>query len=494
LQVKPGIKLADVRRLKPKWVFAYPGTTVYGPPSVVAGRVFVGTVIGSVLSLDAKTGCTYWATKPGAPVRTPVSVARWSVRSGAGGSHTRFAGYFGDAKATVHAVDAETGESLWSTQVDEHPFATISGSPALYQDRLYVPLTSGEGSMGPRGDYPCCTFRGSIVALDAHTGKVLWKSYTIATEPKPFKLNAAGTQMYAPAGVGIWSAITVDVNRFRIYGTTAESKTALSVDTSDAIMAFDWGTGARQWATQATANDNWVQGCDGEPPGANCPSPLGPDADFDTPAMLLALPRHRSLLVAGEKSGLITAVDPGAAGKIVWQRNLAHEGQTPAGAILRDREQLGVVYGMAADDSHVYAAIADPGADKGHIPLGLYALDIADGKIAWHTPGAPVPSCSWGEQGCTGAQHTAVTAMPGAVFAGSANGHMIGYAANDGRVIWDFDTARPYKAVNGVIAQGGSVEGVSSVLAGGTLFVASGYATFGGGVGDSLIAFTVDGK
>jgi len=493
-QPRPGLRVSDVRKLKPKWVFAYPGARAYGPPSVMSGRVFLGTVIGSVLSLDAKTGCTYWATEPGAPVRTTVSVGKWSASLEAGRATAHFAAYFGDSKAVVHAVNAETGESLWSTKVDDHAFATISGHPALHQGKLYVPLTSGEGSMGPRGDYPCCTFRGSIVALDAYTGEILWKTYTIPEEPKPYKLNAAGTRMYAPAGVGIWSALTVDVKRPLVYGTTGESKTALSVKTSDAIMAFDRNTGSDKWAMQATPNDNWIQGCEATPPGANCPDPLGPDADFDTPGMLHAIRNGKSLLVAAEKSGLITAVDPDTAGKILWQRNLGREADASSGAILRDRAQLGVVFGMAADDNNIYAAVADPSIDKGHVPLGVYALDVSGGAIVWHTPGAPVPSCSWGEKGCTGAQRTAVASIPGAVFAGSANGHMRAYAAANGEVIWDFDTARTYAAVNGVAAQGGSIEGVATVMANGTLYVMSGFASYGGGMGNALIAFSVNGK
>jgi polyvinyl alcohol dehydrogenase (cytochrome) len=493
-QRRPGLRVADISKLKPKWVFAYPEAMAYGSPSVVANRVFISTVTGSVLSLDSKTGCTYWVTEPGAKVRTPVLVGKLAADHRMSSSQPHFAAYFGDAKATVHAINAETGELLWLMKVDEHAFASISGAPELHQGKLYVPLTSGEGSMGPHGNYPCCTFRGSIVALDARTGEILWKSYTITEAPKPFKLNAAGTQMYAPAGVGIWSALTVDVKRGSVYGTTAESKTALSVDTSDAIMAFDLDTGARRWVTQATSNDNWIQGCEGKIPGANCPDPLGNDADFDTPAMLLTSRSGRQILVAAQKSGLVTAVDPDAAGKITWQRNLAQEAEVPSGKILRDRALPGVVYGMAADDSKVYAAIADPSTDKGHIPLGVYALNFSDGNIVWHTPGAPVPSCTWGDLGCTGAQHTAVTLIPGAVFAGSANGHILSYATDDGRVIWDFDTAHSYTAVNGVTAQGGSIERVATVVAGGTLYVMSGYASYGGGRGNALIAFTVDGK
>lgn len=493
-QPKPGFRVEDIPRLRPKWTVAYPGGTVGGPPSVIAGRVFVGTAAGSVMSFDVETGCTYWATKPAERVKVPVSVAIWTSSHQASGSPTRAAAYFGDRKAVVHAVDAVTGEALWETRVDESAFATISGALTLNEGSVYVPVTSGEGSMGPRGDYSCCTFRGSMVALDAYTGKIVWKSYTIPETPKPFRLNAAGTQMYGPAGVGIWSPPTVDPLRKVIYGATAESKTAQSVDTSDAILAFDIKTGARVWATQATANDNWIQGCEGSKPGANCPDPLGPDADFSTPAILYTFPRGNRLLIAGQKSGWVNALDPDSGGKMIWRRNLAEGVKVAPGVILRDRAQPGIVFGLAADRTKIYAAIADPDNKAGHIPLGVYALNPADGAIVWHTPGEPIPSCSWGAKGCTGAQRTAVTATPGAIFAGSSNGHIRAYASEAGKVLWDFDTARTYKAVNGVEASGGSIEGIAAAVAEGSLFISSGIATYGGSRGNALIAFTVDGK
>jgi polyvinyl alcohol dehydrogenase (cytochrome) len=488
-QSKPGFRVADIPRLKPKWVVAYPGGTVGGPPSVVAGRVFVGTATGSVMSFDVETGCTYWATRPAQRVKAPVSVSIWKR-----GHQGRAAAYFGDSKAIVHAVDAVSGQTIWETRVDDNAFATISAALTLDDGMVYVPVTSSEGSMGPRGDYPCCTFRGSMVALDGYTGKIAWKSYTISETPKPFKLNAAGTQMYGPAGVGIWSPPTVDHLRQAIYGATAESKTALSVDTSDAMLAFDIKTGARVWATQATANDNWIQGCEGLKPGANCPDPLGPDADFSTPAILYTGPSGNRLLIAGQKSGWVDAFDPDSGGKIVWRRNLAEDVKVAPGVILRDRAQPGIVFGLAADRTKVYAAIADPENRAGHIPLGVYALNAADGAIVWHTPGESIPSCSWGAKGCTGAQRTTVTAMPGAIFAGSANGHIRAYASESGNVLWDYDTARTYKAVNGVEAGGGSIEGIAAAVAEGSLFLSSGIATYGGGRGDALIAFSVDGQ
>ncbi len=349
--------------------------------------------------------------------------------------------------------------------------------------------------MGSRGDYPCCTVRGGLAALDAGSGQLLWRGYTIAEEPKPFRVNSAGTQMYGPAGAGVWVPITIDRQLQRAYLGSSESRTDVMTDASDAIIAFDLTDGRRRWVMQATTDDSWTQGCEGDTKGPNCPTVVGPDADFASPVILKLLPGGRRLLFGGQKSGMVHALDPDTNGGIKWQRDLAADAHIPAGVVLRDREQFGVVFGMAADDAHLYVPIADPVKTRGHVPLGLYALDLKDGHIAWHTVGAAVPSCSWGSKGCTGAQRSSVAAMRGVVFAGSANGHLRAYSAKDGRVLWDFDTAQRFPAVNGVVALGGAIEGAATVISKGTVLVMSGYSgSYGGGLGNALIAFTVDGQ
>jgi polyvinyl alcohol dehydrogenase (cytochrome) len=494
MQSHSDLRALDVPRLRPKWVFAYPGVSVYGPPSVVGGRVFLGTNAASVLSLDAATGCTYWATDPRLPVRTAVLVGAWPAAARLKGSQPRYAAYFGESDASVRAVNAETGEPIWSTKVDEHPFASIGESPKLYQGKLYVPIRSRESEVGNRRDYPCCTLRGGFAALDVVTGVLLWRAYTIPKEPKPFKINRAGTQMFGPAGASIWSPLTIDTKSEVIYGASAESRTDVPTDGADAIIAFDVRTGERRWVMQATANDNWTWGCEGEVHGPNCPDPVGRDADFASPPILCTLADGKRILIGAQKSGMVHAVDPDAAGEILWRRNIALYARIPPGVILRNHEQPGVVFGMATDAQKLYVAIADPETKPGHVPLGVYALDLYSGEIVWHTPGAAVPSCRWGTQGCTGAQRTAVTLIPGVAFAGSADGHIRAYATDNGAVIWDFDTASTFSAVNGVRAQGGSIEGAATVVAGATVYVMSGYGTYGGGIGNALIAFTVDGK
>ena len=160
----------DVPRLKLKWAFGYPGAVrAFAQPTIVAGRLFVGSQNGKVYSLDSDSGCTYWVFDAGKPVRSAIVIGQQ-----AGG----WSAYFGDVSANVHAVDALTGRQLWKTRIDDHPAARVTGSPALVGATLFVPVSSIEEATGANPTYSCCSFRGSVVALEASTGKLRWKSYT----------------------------------------------------------------------------------------------------------------------------------------------------------------------------------------------------------------------------------------------------------------------------------------------------------------------------
>ena len=186
-----GLTPDQVPHLKLKWAFGYPGgaSAASGSPTVVGGRVFVGSDTGFVYSLDAASGCVYWSFEAQGGIRSSVSVG-----SITGHGDARYAAYFGDVKATVYAVNAETGDLLWTQQAETHPIARITGAPKLHGDRLYVPVSSLEEAAGSHIWYECCTFRGSVVAYNAHTGEQLWKSYAIAKEPKPTTTNVQGAQ------------------------------------------------------------------------------------------------------------------------------------------------------------------------------------------------------------------------------------------------------------------------------------------------------------
>lgn len=474
-QPRPGLKADEVPKLKVKWAFAYPGNIAYGQPSIIGNRLYITSDVGQVYCLDARTGCTYWTINAGVGVRSAISV-------GPGASRGRFIAYFGDEKSNVHAVDAMTGKPLWKTRVEDHSISRVTGSPVLYRDRLYVTVSSFEESAGREPKYECCTFRGSVVALDTRTGRIIWKSHTIPFEPKPFRKNSAGTQMYGPAGAAIWSSPTIDPKRKLIYAGTGNSYTDVENLYSDAIIAFEMETGKMRWVNQATPKDNFLVGCRRAGVG-NCPEEGGPDYDFGTSPILRRLPDGREVLLCGQKSGMIYALDPDNNGRIVWEYKAGGGGALG-----------GIEWGPAADAETVYVAVADPGGQPDKRKPGLTALRISNGERLWHVP-APAPKCSWGSSRCTNAQSAAVTVIPGIVFSGTTDGHLRAYSTTNGTIVWDFDTAaETYAGVNGREARGGSIDAGGVTIANGMVFVNSGYGRFYGQPGNALLALTVDGK
>ena len=477
-QKNPGIKPEDVPKLKVKWAFAYPSGRVNSQPTIVGDRLYVGCSPGLVYCLSSKTGCTYWVYDGGSGVRTAISIGPLPSSSPA-----KFAAYFGTRDRVVHAVDAETGKLLWKTRIEEHAVSGITGAPLLYKDRLYVPLSSSEEVAGRGDKYECCTFRGSLVALDAYTGKVLWKSYTITEPLKPFKKSSVGTQMYGPAGGAIWSAPTIDPKRKLIYAATGDSYTEAETVGADAVIAFDLETGKIAWINQVTPNDNFLVGCTGPNPPPNCPQPLGPDFDFGSSPILHTMPGGKQVILAGQKSGIMYALDPDNKGKTLWQVKIGY-GSTLGG----------IQWGSAADQQNVYAAVSDVTAPADKRLPGIAALRIASGEKVWHTP-APKSDCVTEGRQCSNAQSAAVTAMPGVVFSGSMDGHLRAYSTSDGSIIWDFNsTAQTFDGVNGVKVRGGMMNAGGPVIVSGVLYVNAGYGGIQGQPGNVLLAFTVDGR
>lgn len=473
-QPKPGIKPEDVPRLKVKWAWTHPGPMATGQPTIIGDRLFVTTEMGQLYCLDAQTGCTYWSISAGAGLRAAPSVGPLPS-----GSKAKFALYFGDQKSNVQAVDAATGELIWKTKVEDHVLSRITGSPLLYRDRIYVPVSSIEEITGRDAKYECCKFRGSLVALDAYTGKILWKSFTVQEKPKAFKKNSAGTQMYGPAGGAIWSAPTLDLKRKVIYVGTGNSYTDVPTGHSDAIIAFDLNTGKPKWVNQISPKDNFLVGCR-QPGVGNCPEEAGPDYDFGSSPILRTLPGGKQVILAGQKSGVIYALDPDHEGKILWQVRLG------AGGALG-----GIQWGFAADAQNVYVPVADV-SGPGRKP-GITALSSATGKQLWYVP-APPANCSWGTVRCNNSQSAAATIIPGVVFSGTVDGHLRAYSTKDGTIIWDYDTAQPIATVNASQTKGGAVDGGGPTIANGILYTNSGYGRIVGQPGNLLLAFTVDGK
>jgi polyvinyl alcohol dehydrogenase (cytochrome) len=464
-QAKPGFSAEDAPRLKLKWAFGFPDDTqAAGQPVVVSGRIFVGSNGGTVYSLDASTGCVYWTYDAGGVVRSAISIAR-SPKS------SRWIAYFGDYHAMAHAVDAETGQPLWKVKIDEHPTARISGSPTYSQGRLYVPVASSEELSGGSPQYECCTFRGSVTALDAESGQKIWKSYSIPDPPKVYKTSSAGTKLYGPAGAGVWNSPTIDEKRKRVYVGTGNSYTGIAIPTSDSILAFDLESGSLLWSSQATPGDNWMMGC---PKGANCPENPGGDFDFGSSSILRSLGGGKQILIATQKSGMVYGLDVDQRGKILWQTRIGSGGA-----------QGGIQWGAAADDHAIYAAVSDLNQREKGTP-GMYALKIDTGEKLWSTP-AP-------DGAGNKAQLTAVSAMPGLAFSGSWGGHLRAYSTKTGEIVWDFDAMRDFDTVNHVPAQGGTFNGGGAAIARGMVITTCGYGFVGGKPGNVLLAFSVDGK
>lgn len=468
-QPEPGLTAADIPRLTLRWAFAFPRTaSAYGQPALVDGRVYAGSDAGLVYALEAATGCVHWSFQARSGVRTAMSVGPLPGRGG----HRR-AVYFGDASANVYALDADTGALLWSDHPEPHPLARITGSPALHDGRLYVPMSSGEESAGAQPNYPCCTFRGSVIAYDAASGRRVWQAFTMPTPPVPTRRTSQGTQLHGPSGAAIWSAVTVDPRRRRLYVATGDGYSEPADANSDAIIAFDLKTGRRAWSRQLLPDDVWLTGCPAEgarPEG--CPRQLGPDFDFGANPVLARTAGGRDVLMAGQKSGMAWALDPDRDGAILWQQRVG-KGSTMGG----------VQFGPAADAAHGYFATAD--AFLGREAGGLSALRLETGAVAWRAQ----PGCR-PEGECSPGQSAAVTVIPGVVFAGSLDGMMRAYATTDGRLLWEYDSARDYQAANGVRARGGSINGPGPIVADGLFLMTSGYAAIGGkSPGNVLLVF-----
>ncbi len=472
-QPDPGLTAAEVPRLKLKWAMSYAGSR-NGQATIADGRVFLTSSSGAVYALNAKTGCAYWRFDVPGGSRSSVSIGKLP-----GGS--RYGVFLtGWTERTAYALDAQTGALIWKTQVSGQQEVQMTGSPVLFAGRLYIPVSSAEEAIAVDDKYACCKFRGELVALDASSGKIAWRVF-MADTPKPFKKNAKGVQMFGPAGAAIWGAPTVDAKRGLIYVATGDSYTDVAIEKAEAVVAVDLKTGAIRWANQLTKGDNYIIGCFGSNQRANCPAPAGPDYDFGVSPVLHTLKNGRQLILVGQKSSQVYALDPDAHGKVVWNHRLSVGG--PLG---------GVEFGPAADRENYYVGISDIFVAK---PApGVYAFRIADGELLWSTPSEKL-ACAWKNPYCTGAISQALTAMPGVVFAGAMNGHFRAYDSVTGKIVWDYDTAAtPVPTVSGKVAQGGVLDGAGPTIAGGMVYVSSGYQSRSGTPGIVLMAFSVDGR
>jgi polyvinyl alcohol dehydrogenase (cytochrome) len=469
------LSTAQVRGLKLKWAFGFDGdATAFAPPTVVDDQVFVGSAGGLVHAMRAETGCLQWVFQANGPVRSSILAVPL------GSQHALL---FGDMTGWFYAVKAETGKLLWKIQVETHDSTRLTGGPAVHGGTVYVPVSSWEETRSADPEYSCCTFRGSVVALRIRDGKQLWKTWMTGV-PVETGRSPRGTPTFGPSGVGVWSTPTVDAKRNLLYVGTGDNYTEPATDTSDAVLALDMATGRIVWSRQLTAQDVFNGSCAGDP------SKCGPDFDFGSSPILTHAPDGRELLLAGQKSGIVWALDPAKKGEVVWQTRVGKGGTNG-----------GVQWGMATDGLHVFATVSDVKrlpqtsiTDTRRARLdqtvggGLTALRVVDGSQDWHVPATPCPEGS--PVGCSPSQPGAVTEIPGVVFATSTDGHIRAHSAEDGELLWDFNTMRDFETVNGVKGHGGSIDGPGAVVVNGMVFITSGYPRNGGVPGNVLLAFS----
>jgi polyvinyl alcohol dehydrogenase (cytochrome) len=472
-----GLQLGQVPRLKLKWAYGFEGDVIaFSQPTIISGHLFVGSASGVVQALKADSGCIEWTFQATGPVRSAI------LAVALGDNHALL---FGDSIGWFYCVEAETGRLLWKKRPEQHEATRLTGAPVAYQGTVFIPVASWEESRTTNPDYVCCTFRGSVVALRIKDGSQVWKTYMIAEAAKQ-----TGKNQWGPSGAGIWSAPTLDTKRGVLYVSTGDNYSNPATPLSDAIVAIELASGRIVWSRQTTPGDVWNTLCSTK---GDCP---GPDYDYGSSVILEKLDNQRDILLAGQKSGVVYALDPDRKGTILWQMRVGQGGTNG-----------GVQWGMASDGQQVYAATSDvtrtttprndPLDPRGQFvdPKaggGLTAVRIANGEKVWFAP--PIVCAPSAKPGCSPAQSQAVTAIPGVVFSGSLDGHLRAYSAEEGKVLWDFDTVREYQTVNGVKATGGSLNGPGAVVVGGMLFVNSGYVRLGSIPGNVLLAFSIDGK
>jgi polyvinyl alcohol dehydrogenase (cytochrome) len=469
-----GLSKKDLPGLNLKWAFGFEGGAVTrNKVTVIGDHIIFGSEFGEVYCLNMETGCVRWVFEANATIRGGIAVSE--------DIGDRTIAYFSDFGGNTFAVNVLNGELIWQAAAKNDPNNAVTGTPVYYDSLLYVPMSSMEVVTAGRDSYACCRSSGQVVALDAETGEVVWRHRVIGETATERGINAAGVKKYGPSGAPVWCSPTVDAKRGRLYIGTGENNSNPPTLTSDALQALDLKTGALIWNHQATPKDAYISACD-RPGAANCPDPPGPDVDFGMAPILTTRTDGSEVLVVGQKSGVVHCLDPDT-GQPIWQTRIGRGGALG-----------GIHWGMATDGQMVYAANSDWWAYGGEPGVaanpGLFALDLMQGEVVWKSTSDP--GLCRGKSGCYNSNSSAPTLIPGLVFAGGLDGHFRAYDADDGQVLWDFDTNQSFETVNGVKAHGGSIDGPGPTIADGMVFINSGYALFGQMPGNVLLAFGVE--
>ena len=495
--IETGVAISpdDVDALELIWSLAIPGATeMRSQPVAADGTLFVGTSNGNVFAIDQDSGCIRWRFSADSSVRSSLN-----LETASDGKPTLF---FADDLGAVYAVAANSGRLRWKTSLRWFPVSVISGSLAFHDDRLFVPVSTFETALAGLDSYPCCRSHGGVAALDATNGAVVWEYHTT---PQAMKVGttSAGTDIWGPSGAGVWTTPAVDSARGLLYIGSAQNMSAPATHNSDSVIALDMESGSEEWVYQALAGDIWNVAC--HLGGANCPQDAGPDFDFGGGITLTRDSADRDIIVAGQKSGHVFALDPDRQGAVIWQRRLS-----------MGTSNGGIHWGVATADETIWVTIADPPRRReGYVPRpGVHALRLADGEVIWSLavergcefdpaeaprvgltamldaePRTPWPDCSF---------YYGHSAAPlyanGVVYAGALDGKLRMLDAKSGEVLRIIDTKRSYDADNGIAGHGGAIDLSGVVVDGKRLFAYSGYGMFGQMPGNVLLAYELKGQ
>ena len=473
-----GLDSSNITKLKLKWAFGFPySQRARSQPLFALGSIFVGSQSGDVYALDLDTGCIKWNFTASAEVRTAIIMDEW--KNGTIPSQRPYL-YFGDIIGNAYAIDAQSGELIWKIKANNHPNSTITAAPAIFEDKLFIPISGLEVVAAFDDQYECCTFRGGILVVESRSGKQIWKQYSIPVPAKYHGKTSVGTKMYGPSGAPIWTSPNIDKKRRYVYIGTGENYSSPADDSSDAIIAYNIDTGEEVWRRQTLSGDAWNLACMAKD-NPNCPEENGPDLDYSASSISIDL-GFRDILVAGQKSGVVYGLDPDN-GEILWSNALSGGGT-----------QGGVHFGMASEGKTVYVPLHDmeqtnDGKIYEDLKPGVHSVDAKTGELLWSKIN---PNNCGDIKFCDPGVSAALTAIPGAVIAGHQDGKIRIYDKEDGEILWSFDALREFESVSGVPASGGGFSGPGSAVRNGYMAMNSGYGIYYHMPGNSLLLFSVD--
>ena len=464
-----------------KWAHPFPVQSAFSSAAnsvaVRDGTVYAGNLNHWVYALDAESGCARWTFRAEGRIRSNMALEGDIV-------------VFGDLLANVYALDARTGQLRWRTRIDWSPGTRITGNLTLHNGTVYAPVSSLEEVLAMRLDIECCSFRGAVVALDARNGQIKWKTYTIEQYADYLGHNKMGLARFGPSGVPVWSGISVDDKRGVVYVGNGNQFTEPRVEESDAVMALDMQTGAKRWVKglapeQMGGQDIYHLACEAwwDPERKNC-SPENPaghgDRDIGAPPILVTRADGKDVIIVGSKDGMLYALDPDDNGAVLWNIRVGKGG-----------EMGGIEYGVASNGRYAFAPVVDMDVDMSSNG-SLTAVDLMTGETAWRVENIKPECAGKSSPPCGNAVLTPPTVVGNVVFVGLLDGSLRAYAADSGKQLWLYDTARDYEGVNGLHGRGGSLGNGGPVVVDNTLYIMSGFSMLNLGIpGNVLLAFDI---